>query len=66
MLFANSHAMMCQLWTGCIVLGIAYVIVATPQSEAIPFAIGQAVLGLIGLSREYVIIRSRHQPPENI
>lgn len=50
----SGKAMRC-LWIGCIIMGLGYALFLLDERDALPFVIGQIVLGLIGLARESVV-----------
>lgn len=50
-------SLMSSYWMGCVILGLAYLIGFDYSKDAIAFVVGQVVMGLIGLYREYSISR---------
>ena len=50
----NSKTMM-VIWSGAVVMGLAYLIFLKDADESAAFIVGQVVLGVIGLYRECTV-----------
>lgn len=54
-MITSSHQGMLFLWTGCIVLGSAYLLFFYDESKSSAFIFTQIVLGVLGILREIYI-----------
>lgn len=60
--FIKSATWMQSLWTGCIVMGLVYLLGLWDGHGSPAFIVGQIMLGVIGVLREIYI--ARHYVPD--